>query len=129
MSLFKQMVQEARYDWGAAWEPSFDNAVFPALHEIRDLCLKNGITLAIVLFPVSPQVYTELKDPYIDFPQTRLLKFAKRERLSVLDLLLILRMYRHELLFNDQAHLNQRGNKVVANSIYSFLKEILNAQE
>ncbi|MFQ5842713.1 MAG: SGNH/GDSL hydrolase family protein [Thermodesulfobacteriota bacterium] len=129
LSQFKQMVQEARYDWGAAWELSFDDVVFPALREIRDLCLKNGITMALVLFPVGPQVYTEFEDPYIDYPQARLLEFAKRERLSVLDLLLILRTYRHEPLFTDHAHLNQKGNEVVAYSIFPFLKEILNSQD
>lgn len=129
LSEFKQMVQEARYDWGAAWEPSFDNVVFPVLREIRDLSLKNGITLAVVLFPVSPQVYTELKDSFSNFPQAKLLEFAKKENIPVLDLLPALGAYKNKRLFLNQCHLNQWGNEVVANSIYPFLKEILNNED
>jgi len=121
----QQTIQEARYDWGAAWESSFDAAVFPALRKMRDLCLKDGTTLAAIIFPVSLQVYAEFDDPYIRLPQDKLLEFGKRESIPFLDLLPHLRKHRNESLTPDQGHLNENGNRVAASYMYPFLKQVL----
>ncbi|MBI2360837.1 MAG: hypothetical protein HYV04_18350 [Deltaproteobacteria bacterium] len=121
----KQTVREARYDWGAAWEDSFYDVVFPALLRIRDVCAERGIAVAVVVFPVSLQVYTEVEDSFIVLPQRRIVEFGRREDIPVLDLLAALRAHGNEPVLADQAHLNKLGNYVVAGAIYPFLNKVL----
>ncbi|MFQ5976440.1 MAG: hypothetical protein ACE5J5_09030 [Candidatus Hydrothermarchaeales archaeon] len=122
---FRQTVREARFDWGAAWYPSFKRLVYPAIMEIRDLYVKKGVKFAVVLFPVSLQVHTSLTDLFIDYPQRQLSMFAKKENVPFLDLLPLMRKEKNRRLFVDQAHLTRKGNQIVAHIIYPFLKGLL----
>jgi lysophospholipase L1-like esterase len=125
LSELKQTVRDARYDWGAAWEESFDEAVFLALRRIRDACAKRGIATAVVIFPVSLQVYAELNDAFISLPQKKILAFGRRENIHVLDLLPALQARGNEPVMVDQAHLSELGNEVVAGATYPFLAAIV----
>jgi len=122
---FKKTVWEARFDWGAAWGTDFDHVVFPALREIRDWSLKHGMAVAVLIFPVALQVQTELTDPYIKWPQHKVMEFAKSEQIPALDLLPVFQRYREKNPLADQCHLNETGNEIAANYLYPFLTEIL----
>ena len=124
-SEFRQTVWEARFDWGAAWYSSFGELAFPTLREIRDIVQKEGGILGLVIYPVSLQVETEVEDPYITVPQAKVLKFATEEGIPTFDLLPRLRAHKQERLYPDPAHLNERGNQVVAENLYPFLKDLL----
>ena len=121
----RQTVIEAKFDWGAAWNSSFVKTVYPALTEIQDIYLRNRVKFAVVLFPVSLQVYTNLTDPFIDYPQRQLSMVANKSNIPFLDLLPALKKYREFSLFADHVHLNSAGSLIVANSIFPFLQGIL----
>jgi len=122
---FRQTVGEAQFDWGAAWIPSFEEKVYPALREINETYSKKGVKFAIVVFPVSAQVYTNIRDPFIDHPQRQLSTFAKEANIQFFDLLPDLKRHKNLWLFVDQCHLNQEGNKIAAKITYPFLKDLL----
>lgn len=122
---FQQTVKEAQFDWGAAWNSSFEKIIYPTLMELRDLYVKTGAKFAVVLFPVSLQVQTNLTDPFIDIPQRQLSMFANEAGIPFFDLLPDLRAYRGLWPFADHAHLNRKGNQIVADIIYPFLKDRL----
>ena len=121
-SEFLQVVKEAQFDWGAAWNVSLDTNVFPTLTEIRDEYARKGVRTAVALFPVSLQVYTILRGPFIGSPQRRLAKFANAENIPFFDLLPSLKEHNNLRPYADPAHLNRAGNRIVADTIYPFLR-------
>ena len=125
-SEFRQIVKEAQFDWGAAWNVSLETNVFPALMEIRDQYARKGVKIAVVLFPVNLQVYTMLTGPFVDYPQRRLARFANAENIPFFDLLPSLKRHKNLRPYADPAHLNRAGNRIVADTIYTFLKAQLN---
>jgi len=122
---FAEMVKKARFDWGAAWEDSYDQTVFPAILKIRDLAQGLGAKLVVVMFPVSMQVYARFNNSFLDLPQRNFAVYAEKNGISFLDLLPRLRERSREKLFADQCHLNRRGNKAVAEIVYPFLAQEL----
>ena len=122
---FRQTVREAQFDWGAAWNSSFEEKVYPALKEINEIYSRKGVKFAVVVFPVGAQVYTNLRDPFIDHPQRQLSTFAKEANMQFFDLLPDLKRHKNLWLFMDQCHLNRQGNRTVAKITYPFLKDLL----
>ena len=122
---FQQTVREARYDWGAGWTSKFQETVQPALKEISEIYSRKGIKFAVVVFPVSSQVYTNITDPFINHPQRQLSKFANETKMDFLDLLPDLKRHKNLWLFVDQCHFNRQGNRTVAKITYPFLKDLL----
>lgn len=118
---FRALVEAARYDWGAGWEPAFEEAVVPALDRIAAHCKTIDARLALVLFPASPQVQAQFADPMIDAPQRRMATIAHQRSISTLDLIPYLNAHAAERLFADQCHFNVRGNAVVAEVLTPFL--------
>ena len=118
---FRALVEAARYDWGAGWEPAFEESVVPAIERIATHCERIGARLALVLFPASPQVQAQFDDPMVDAPQRRLGTIAHQRSISTLDLLPYLRAHAGEPLFADQCHFNVHGNAVVAEILKPFL--------
>ncbi len=123
---FRQLVKEAQFDWGAAWNVSLETNVFPALMEIRDQYARKGVKIAVVLFPVNLQVYTMLTGPFVDYPQRQMLKFATIADIPFFDLLPNLKRHKNLRPYADPAHLNRVGNRITADTIYPFLKAQLN---
>ena len=80
---------------------------------------------AVVLFPVSAQVTTNLADPFIDYPQRQLSAFANAANMQFFNLLPDLKRHKNLRLFVDQCHLNREGNRIVAKITYPFLKDLL----
>jgi len=122
---FQLTVREAQFDWGAAWDTSFEETVYPSLTDLKEIYSSKGVKLAVVLFPVSPQVYTNLTDPFINHPQRQASKFANETKMHFLDLLPDLKRHKNLRLFVDQCHLNREGNRIVAKMTYPFLKDLL----
>ncbi|MEW6078090.1 MAG: hypothetical protein AB1724_09785 [Thermodesulfobacteriota bacterium] len=123
---FRTTVTEACYDWGAAWDPSFAATVYPGLIRIQQICRQRHTRLAVVMFPVSIQVYTALQSPYVSLPQQEFAAFARSRSLPFLDLLPALRRHNSESpIFKDHCHLTKKGNEIAAAAIHEFLKEIL----
>ena len=122
---FQLTVREAQFDWGAAWDSSFEETVYPALNDIKEIYSRKGIKFAVVLFPVSAQVTTNLADPFIDYPQRQLSAFANAANMQFFDLLPDLKRHKNLRLFVDQCHLNRQGNRIVAKITYPFLKDLL----
>jgi len=125
-SEFQQLVKEAQFDWGAAWNVSLETNVFPALMELRDQYARKGVKIAVVLFPVNVQVYTKLTDSFIDYPQRQMSKFATIADIPFFDLLPSLKRQKNLRPYADPAHLNRVGNRITADTIYPFLKAQLN---
>ena len=122
---FARMANKARFDWGAAWEGSYGEKVFPAILRIRDLARILGAKLVVVMFPVGMQVYAQFDDPLLDQPQREFAAYAEKNGIPFLDLLPGLRERSRENLFADHCHLNRRGNAVAAEIIYPFLDQQL----
>lgn len=118
---FHALVDAARYDWGAGWDPSFQSTTAAALERIAAYCQSIDARLALVFFPASPQVQAQFDDPFVDAPQRGLAAFANERSLPALDLLPELRAHADEPLFADQCHFNVLGNAVVAEILAPFL--------
>lgn len=125
---FRQTVAAACYDWGAAWDPTFSSTVYPGLIKIQEQCRRQGAKLAVIMFPVSPQVYTFLENPYIALPQREFAVFARGQSIPFLDLLPELRRHNRESLFKDHCHLNRKGSQVAAGVMHGFIKNVLIAE-
>jgi hypothetical protein len=124
---FRALVEAARYDWGAGWEPAFEATVLPALERIAAHCERIDARLALVLFPASPQVHAQFDDPIVDAPQRQIVAFARARSIPTLDLLPDLRAHAGERVFADQCHFNVRGNAVVAEILTPFLSALARA--
>jgi hypothetical protein len=124
---FHALVEAARFDWGAGWEPAFEATIAPALERIAAHCERIDARLALVLFPASPQVHAQFADAFVDAPQRELAAFARERSIPALDLLPDLHAHADERLFADQCHFNVRGNAVVAEILTPFLETLARA--
>lgn len=123
----RELVRLARFDWGAAWEPSYADTVGAALLRMQHRCEGMGGRLALALFPASPQVEASFSDPYLDEPQGWTAKFAAEHGIPVIDLLPALRARSGDGLFADQCHLNVGGNAVAADTLIGFVRALATA--
>jgi lysophospholipase L1-like esterase len=119
------LTQEADEDWGAAWKPNFSSVAQGYLEQARELSARAGASLAVLLFPASPQVYAAPAPAWLFHPQTSLKQVLGQLHVPTLDLLPILREQREQSLFNDQCHLNRAGNHLVADVLSRWLSELL----
>jgi len=122
---FATLVEAARYDWGAAWNPESWGGIETQLDRLSRLALQHRFQTAVVLAPVSFQIESQLLD---DAPQRKIIEILGRRGIPVLDLLPKLRsVYRDSLrpgdeaLMFDQCHLTVFGNQVVGGQIAEFL--------
>lgn len=119
------LVQEAQYDWGAAWNEENWAPIESGMAAIAEACRERDITLLGAIFPVSPQVEITRPHANLDLPQQRAGEIMAALDIPYLDLLPALRARRTESLFNDQCHLTAAGNEVVAEALAPWLAEIL----
>jgi lysophospholipase L1-like esterase len=123
----RELVHQARFDWGAAWEPSFAETVGTAVVRMHERCEAMGMHLALALFPASPQAEASFSDPYLDEPQRWMTRFAAEQGIPVIDLLPALQAHASDGLFADQCHLNAAGNRVAADALLTFVRELASA--
>ncbi len=119
------ILDEARYDWGAAWEPSSWDVIRTHLEEIRDLAADAGCPVLLVCFPVSLQLHVTSAPENLTYPQEQARRLAGELSLPFLDVLPALQAAEGEILYRDQCHLTTAGNRVVANAIGAWLQEEL----
>ncbi|MGE0610238.1 MAG: hypothetical protein AB7O62_24315, partial [Pirellulales bacterium] len=111
------------------WEQTFSH-----LESMARLCQRHGSTLALVLVPGEFQVSPTLCDSLrrhagyeqgqidLELPQRRLMEFAARRDLPVLDLLPYLRASHESPYERNDIHWNDRGNAIAANALAHWLQ-------
>lgn len=115
---FRDMVKEADLDWGAAWNDNSWGIVRQKIKEIKQLSVKRGFKFIIVCLPVSFQVEAEFVD---DFPQKRLMSITGQEEVFFVDMLPALRENNNRPLFYDHCHLNEEGQRLVAEELTEYI--------
>jgi lysophospholipase L1-like esterase len=125
---FKQLVSDARYDWGSAWEESSWQEILPLFEELKSLSEVHGFKVLIANFPVTFQVYSSVYD---DTPQRYLEEISKKLGFAYIDLLPAFREAAQENddLFYDQCHPTKEGYELVAQTIESALEQLLKKAE
>jgi len=116
----RQLIADARNDWGSAWTDEYANALSASLQRMRSLTEPRGIPLVVVSFPVSPQVEVDLAPVALWLPQRRTDEITRRLGIPLLDPLPGLRQASRESgvpLYRDQCHFSLEGNRVVAELI------------
>ncbi|MBE7440422.1 MAG: hypothetical protein HS115_18375 [Spirochaetales bacterium] len=122
---YKELIDEARYDWGAAWVPAEQEKVLQAIYEIHEQYRAKGIKLAVIQFPANVQVYAEFNDEIVARPQRGISKALRLKGIPELDLLPIFRENRQGIIFADQCHLTADGNRIAMKAIEPFVKGLL----
>ena len=117
---YENIIRMAADDFGAAWQADTWPPVERELTRFASLCSSRGARAAVVVFPVTLQVGSEVGDTV---PQARMAAIGRKLNLPVLDLLPALRARKAERLFYDQCHLTPLGAEVVADEVARFLRE------
>lgn len=115
---FKELVEDANLDWGAAWNEDSWGIVEKNIQELNKFSVEKRFKLVVMCLPVSFQVYADFLD---DTPQERIRAIVVRENIPFLDLLPQLRRNNKLNLFYDHCHLNAEGQNIVAQELYRFL--------
>jgi hypothetical protein len=117
---FYERVSASFDDWGGVWSPHVWDAIEPLFGELKRLSEERGFRVIVLCFPVLDQVVAER---VYDEPQRRLAKLAADMGMGYLDLLPVLRGQDDPRgLFYDHCHHTSRGNAVIAEAVYAFLK-------
>ena len=120
---FYRRVDDNFHDWGGAFAPEAWDYMRPLFDELKRLSEENGFELRIVCHPVFDQVENST---LYDEPQRRLLSICSDLDIAFLDLLTALRQ-EHRAgrgpLFYDDCHHTPEGSQIVAEEIYSFLRQ------
>lgn len=116
---FKEMIEEADLDWGAAWKEGSWQLVEQQLLELKRLAADNNFILVLACFPVSFQVYALDSDT---LPQKKIKSITQEKNIYFIDLLPELRKHNQEQLFYDHCHLNAKGQRIVAQELAQYLR-------
>jgi lysophospholipase L1-like esterase len=119
---FRELVHLARYDWGAAWEGSYGEALADRLAELRSLSTAHGFKVMVVQFPVVFQVYADFLD---NTPQESVQEETRSLGIDCYDLLPLLRSHRNRRLFFDQCHPNEYANDLIGRAVAEQLANVL----
>lgn len=120
-----RLIDEAAYDWGAAWVDDAWPIVEKHLRAIADICREQQVELMLVSFPAAPQMDAAFTCDGRPEPHQRMREICQRLNIPWLDLLPILRRRRHEPLFADQCHLTARGSAIVAEALADWLSPLI----
>lgn len=119
---FSELVELARYDWGAAWQEESWKVVDESLERLQQLAAKHAFQLAVAMFPVAYQVSAEALH---DEPQQKMRALTGSRGIPFFDLLSGLRERSHQALFYDQCHLTPEGQRVTAELLLPFVEQLL----
>jgi lysophospholipase L1-like esterase len=117
---FDRLVAMARYDWGAAWTEEAWQVLAGQLDRLKALAADHRFAVAVVVFPVSFQVYARF---VADEPQRRMASEAARRGFAFRDLLPLLRLHAGEDLFFDHCHPREKTNALIGIEVAGFLRE------
>lgn len=116
---FLELASLAKYDWGAAWDPTSWATVEALFGKLAGRARETGFDVAVLSFPVRYQVEAQFLE---DGPQQALGSLARRFRFRYLDLLPILRAARGSgTLYFDHCHPTVLANDVIGEAFASFL--------
>jgi lysophospholipase L1-like esterase len=115
---FRRLATEARFDWGAAWEPDSWAVIKDRLGRLKALAAEHHFQVAIVAFPVRYQVYAQFLD---DEPQRQMGALTSAAGFRYFDLLPTLREHQDVDQFFDQCHPRAGANDLIGRSIAEFL--------
>ena len=122
---FHEAVLQNFEDWGGTFSPHAWERLRVLLEEFARLSKEHRFQLVLAVFPVRPQLET---DVLFDYPQKRLSQIAGDLKIPCFDLLPVFKTeYRkdpknREPLYFDHCHLTPHGNQVAARALYDFLK-------
>ncbi len=116
----KELAGDARYDWGAAWQPSSWAVVEKELSRLKTQTQRIGAPVLLVAFPVIYQVEAQYLE---DGPQRELRNLASKLGFTFLDLLPQLRAASQKKIFYDHCHLTKMGNAIVAEAIANNIRD------
>ncbi len=119
---FKELIEHAKYDWGAGWLAESWKTINNQLERADSLSKKYGFKIGILAFPVSFQVYADFVD---DYPQKKLQELSNNFGFPVYDLLPLLRQYRNQEIFYDQCHTKADTNHLIGTAAAQWLKTTL----
>jgi hypothetical protein len=117
-----------RKDFHLAWKNYGWVNVQKLIGEMEELLMERGISLVVLVFPVSNQVddrYRSLNKEYVLYPQSKISKICDNYRIRFLDLTDTIYMNGGLTLFRDDLHLNAKGNDVILEKLKEyFMTEI-----
>ncbi len=118
-----EMLEKARYDWGAAWREDSWPVIEEKLAGMQQRSQAHGARLVVVLFPVSVQM--ELADRFSSatFPQRQAAAVCAKLNIPLLDLLPVYLENRNVPILADQCHLTSVGSRLVAHVIAEFITD------
>jgi hypothetical protein len=118
---FHSMIADRIHDWGYAWSEDFWQKIVPILGLMKQVSDEQGFRVAVILFPVSYQVQSEL---LMDEPQRNFDRYLTDLGLAHLDLLPLLReKYLRDgvNVFYDHCHYRAEGYEYFAKATADFL--------
>jgi hypothetical protein len=116
--VYRRMIAEAGDDFGAAWDPRSWPEVRAQFMRLKERCGRSGSRLAIVIFPVSIQVQSQVADTY---PQDQMAALARELGLPRFDPLPLYRAWARPDLFADQCHLTPVGADLTAQALAEWM--------
>ncbi|MBN2145386.1 MAG: SGNH/GDSL hydrolase family protein [Candidatus Aureabacteria bacterium] len=122
---WNSLLEEAEFDWGAAWKKENWTTIENHLGKINQLCHDNQIRLFLVCFPVSLQI--SIQKPYLNLldPQEKIRRICARFGIVYYDLIPALKRNQMKPIFIDQCHLTKIGCDVVSQALFEWLKDTL----
>ncbi len=125
---FHSMIAERIGGWGYAWNDDFWRKIVPILELMKQVGDERGFRLAVLLFPVSYQVQSEL---LMDEPQREFDRHLTELGLAHLDLLPLLReKYQRDgvNVFYDHCHYRPESYEYFAKTEADFpLREVISS--
>lgn len=127
--IFDALIYRARNDFGLAWMPGSWEKIGVIMKALALQTEQRGVKLAVVLFPIRPQVESPIED---DRPQQLFRKMCDTHQIFCLDLLPAMRegfMKMRQSFQTDICHLDKPGTRFVADVIAQWLfdKRLLRA--
>ena len=118
---FHAMIADRIGDWGYAWSEDFWQKIMPILGLMKQVGDERGFRVAVLLFPVSYQVQSDL---LMDEPQQDFDRYMTDLGLAHLDLLPLLRKkYQRDgvNVYYDHCHYRPEGYEYFAKFAADFL--------
>lgn len=117
---FKKWADLAKMDWGAAWDDQSWVIVDRELDRLKALSEKHGFKVAVICFPVTYQVYSNILE---NSPQKTIEQKSAILNFKFLDLLPVLRNNKHgSRLFFDHCHPTERAHQIIGKEIADFIR-------
>ena len=123
---------ERTEDFYLAWKSYGWIPARKLIGEMQASLAERGISLAVLVFPVSDQVkdrYRELDEAYVLYPQGKIREICEDYAIPRLDLTETLYKGGGATLFRDYLHLNAKGNDILTDELEEYLVDKLGLLE